>query len=492
MSGGAIDRRELLRRAGAGAAAAAGGIGLLGSRRVAGSAAARPDGPNLLVVMIDSLRADHVGAYGFKPVHTPNLDALARESLRFERGFPEAMPTVPARRSLLLGRRIYPWRGWRPVKGLPATPGWAGVGAHDTTWLSALRAHGWWTGYVTDNPFVGFTGPFDGFRRSVDRFLPISGRVGARKPASSVSERDLLHWLPERMRTRRYLTGLRQYLANTGAGRDERQSGAARVFTQAVDVLREAGGERPFALVVDCFDPHEPWDPPRKYLNRYGDPRYRGVEPGDVRYTHASYLTAAERRRLPAVYAATVTMTDAWLGRLLDAFHASGRAQDTVLVLLSDHGILLGERGWTGKPAVELHPELIHVPFLLRDPQGRGAGAATPYFASPHDVGPTLLSIAGVPAPRAMNGSDLSPLLRGAQPRRARPFWYGGYANHFYVRDDDWAMIAGGNDRGRMLFDLRADPGERRDVAARHRDVLDTLYRAVLRDAGGTSLPFYR
>jgi arylsulfatase A-like enzyme len=480
-----LDRRELLRTAGAAAA----GTALLRAPRV--RAAARPDGPNLLVVMIDSLRADHVGAYGLRPVHTPNLDALARESLRFTRGFPEAMPTVPARRSLLLGRRVYPWRGWRPVRDLPATPGWAGVGAHDTTWLSTLRAHGWWTGYVTDNPWVGFTGPFDGVRRSVDRFVPIPGRIGARKPASSVSERDVLHWLPERMRTRRYLTGLRQYLANTGAGRDERQSGAARVFTHAADVLREAGGKRPFALVVDCFDPHEPWDPPRKYLDLYGDPRYRGVEPGDVLYTHSSYLTAAERKRLPAVYAATVTMTDVWLGHFLDAFHASGRAQDTVLVLLSDHGILLGERGWTGKPALELHPELIQVPFLLRDPHGASAGGATPYFASPHDVGPTLLAMAGVPAPRAMNGSDLSPLLRGAQPRRARPFWYGGYANHFYVRTDDWAMIAGGNDRGRMLFDLHADPGERRDVAKQRFDVLDALYRAVLHDAGGTSLPYF-
>jgi hypothetical protein len=72
--------------------------------------------------------------------------------------------------------------------------------------------------------------------------------------------------------------------------------------------------------------------------------------------------------------------------------------------------------------------------------------------------------------------------VSGRQPRRARPFWCGGYANHFYARNDDWAM----------LFDLHADPGERRhDVARQHIDVLDALYRAVLRDAGGTSLPYY-
>jgi arylsulfatase A-like enzyme len=479
-----LDRRDFLRVAGAGAGAV-----LLGSPRAL--SASRRDGPNVVVVMIDSLRADYVGAYGVRPIHTPAIDLLALESLRFTRAFPEAMPTVPARRSLLLGRRVYPWRGWRPVAGLPSTPGWAAVDPH-ATWLSALRRGGYWTSYVTDNPYLGFTGPFDPFRRSVDRFITLGGHAGVRRPASTIPERDVLHWLPRRMRTPRYLTGIRQYLANTGAGRDERQSGAARVFSTAVGALHEASRHRPFALVVDCFDPHEPWDPPRKYRDLYGDPHYTGVEPGDVLYDHAGYLTRAERARLPVVYAATVTMVDAWLGRFLDAFQSSGRDKDTILVLLSDHGILLGERGWTGKPAVQLHPELTQVPFLLRHPAGTGAGETTPYYASPHDVGPTVLSMTGVPVPGSMNGSDLSPLLSGGQPARARPFWYGGYANHFYVRTDDWAMIAGGNNRGRMLYDLHADPGERHDVARQHFDVMRDLYRAVLSDAGGHSLPFYK
>jgi arylsulfatase A-like enzyme len=487
-----VDRSSFLRLAGAGAA----GTALLrpGAAARAAQVRAAGHGPNVLVIVIDSLRADHVGAYGNSWIHTPSIDALAAESLRFARAFPEAMPTVPARRSLMLGRRTYPWRGWKPVRGLPGTPGWAGLSVHDTTWLRTLREHGYWTGYVTDNPFLGFSPPWEGLRRSVDHFLPISGQVGIRHPPSSIPLSEVLRWLPADMhRSHRYVTGMREHLANTGAGRDdqEAQQCAARVFSHAIGELGQAAKRQPFALVVDSFDPHEPWDPPRHYIDLYGDPKYHGDEPGTVRYQRSSYLTAAELKRLPALYAGAVTMADTWLGRFMEKFHALGLAEDTVVVLLSDHGILLGERGWTGKPALELHPELIQVPFLLRDPSRRAAGQVTPYFVSPHDVGPTVLSMAGVAKPNVMDGADLSPLLAGAQPSHARPFAYGGYANHWYYRDDNWALIADGNNTGRELFDLHADAGELHNVAHQHTNVLRTIYRNVLHDAHLPRLPFF-
>ncbi len=158
---------------------------------------------------------------------------------------------------------------------------------------------------------------------------------------------------------------------------------------------------------------------------------------------------------------------------------------------MSDHGIVLGERGWTGKPANQLHPELIHVPFLLRGPDGRHAGQTTRYFVSPHDIGPTVLSACGVKAPSTMDGSDLTPLLHGSQPKQRRPFWYGGYANHWYYRDDRYAMIADGLNRGRALYDLRRDPGETTTIAADHIPLMDKFYRRVLHDTGLTHLPYF-
>jgi arylsulfatase A-like enzyme len=485
-----IDRRTFLRVAGAGAAAST--VWRPGAAAQAAHTRAARQAPNVVVLVIDSLRHDYVGAYGNSWIHTPNIDALAHESLRFTRAFPEAMPTVPARRSLMMGRRVYPWHDWRPTRNLPGSPGWTGLGAETPTWLKTMRGHGYWTGYVTDNPFLGFSPEWAGFRTTPNRFVGLKGQVGELRSASTISEREVLRWLPSGMRSERYMRGMRQHLANVAGARDERDSCAARVFGSAIHELERAQRQRsPFALVIDCFDPHEPWTPPQKYLDLYGGGRYDGSWPGNVRYEHADYLADAAVKRLPVVYGASVTLVDAWLGRFLDRFYASGRQRDTVVVLLSDHGIMLGDRGWTGKPALELHPELIQVPFMLRDPGGRMAGQATPYFVSPHDVGPTLLRMTGLPAPEAMNGVDLSPLLAGGSLRLRRRFCFGGYANHWYYRDDRWALIADGNNSGRELFDLRTDPGERTSVARDHPQVLRDIYHRVLHSAGAERLPYF-
>ncbi|HST41009.1 MAG TPA: sulfatase-like hydrolase/transferase, partial [Conexibacter sp.] len=348
------------------------------------------------------------------------------------------------------------------------------------------------TGYVTDNPFLGFNPTWAPLRRSVDRFVRIGGQVGARRPASTVSLASARHWLPQEMATD-YVRGMRQHLANLAGARDEREQCCARVFSYAVETLASAKrARRPFALVVDCFDPHEPWAPVKKYRDLYLDGSYRGNEPGNVRYRPARYLTPAEQRRLPGLYAAAVTQTDAWLGHFLAALHDDpALAENTAIVLLSDHGIVLGERGWTGKPALELHPELTHVPLLVRAPDRRRAGQSADYFSSPHDVGPTLLSITGVRRPGTMDGSDLSPLLAGGRPAQRRDFWFGGYANHWYYRDDRWALIADGNNRGRELFDLKRDPSERTNLAADRLPLLDQLYKRVLKSARLSRLPYF-
>ena len=105
-------RRRFLQAAGASAAA-------LSSP---GDAVARPgDRPNVVVIVIDTLRADH--AYGTH-ARTPNMDALARDGVRFVRTHPEAMPTVPARNSILSGSRVFPFRGWHDYRGLLERPGW--------------------------------------------------------------------------------------------------------------------------------------------------------------------------------------------------------------------------------------------------------------------------------------------------------------------------------------------------------------------------------
>ena len=170
---------------------------------------------------------------------------------------------------------------------------------------------------------------------------------------------------------------MRKYLANGGYSHDDTRSFAARVFRSGVGAPERAAGQQPFALIVDTYEPHEPWTPPRHYIREYGDRGYRGPEPAMPRYKRVSkWLDNGNRDlvlgRLRALYAAEVTMTDRWLGVFLERLHELGLERDTVIVLVADHGIQLGEHGWTGKISVALHPVLIRVPFVIVDPPAPG------------------------------------------------------------------------------------------------------------------------
>ena len=222
----------------------------------------------------------------------------------------------------------------------------------------------------------------------------------------------------------------------------------------------------------------------------YGDPDYEGPEIGVTRYGLSGYLTKDELRRLRAVYAAELTMTDRWLGHFMDRFYELGLDENTVVLLLSDHGYLLGDRGYAGKVPSEMHPELAQVPFLVVHPDGRAAGDTTPYFASTHDVGPTLLSMVGIKPPGDLEGVDLSPLLDGKQPSQKRDFHYGGMYNRFYIRTDDWCLIADTRGEERKLYDLTLDKFEIHNVVDQHPQLGEELYQQVLEVAGGP-LPYY-
>ena len=468
-------RRQFLQSAGASAGVLAGLDEL-----ALGQAA---DRPNVLVIIVDTLRADH--AFG-KRARTPNIDALAREGLSFTRFYPEAMPTVPARRSILTGRRVFPFRGWHPYPGLLAEPGWAPIADVRTTFTSALKRSGYWTGYVTDNTSLGFSPPWGPFRRSFDRFVRRGGQIGGTD--AGVSDSELRHWLPPQIEDPDTRDRIRRYLANGRYSHDETHSFAARVFRDGARVLDTAIRQRPFALVVDTFEPHEPWTPPRHYIDMYGDPGYHGPEPARPyyapvgRYLHGhSGEVLLERMR--ALYAAEVTMTDRWLGVFLDRFHGLGLERDTVIVLVSDHGFYLGDYGYTGKIATVLHPPLIKTPLIVIDPRRRHAGRKSTYRASTHDVGPTVLSMAGVPVPRGMDGVDLSRFFDGGHPPD-RPYSFGGYGNSYFIRTDHWSMYGPNSGGSYHLFDHDRDPGEGRDVSAAHPGKAGQLHGVVRRRAG--------
>jgi arylsulfatase A-like enzyme len=494
-----LTRRGLI-RAGSGAA----GLALLGQAgcdnddgQAKPAAVVRKAAPanamNVVVVVIDSLRTDHV--YG-RRARTETFDALAGDGLRFTRAFPEGMPTIPARRSIMEGHRVFPFRGWRAFKGLPAQPGWEPIGHGRKIWTEFLQEQGWTTGYVTDNPHI-VSAAHAKFRGRLDRVDLVYGQVpSARKGTHQVSKEELYKYLPPSIRGTRAEPRMLEYLRSNPPGRDEEEYNAARVFKKGIEWLEWARTRQPFALVVDSFDAHEPWDAPLNLIDLYDTPTTGGVEPIQPFPTPAGRprdlnLSRALVRRMSHLYAAEVTLVDRWFGRLLERLAGLGLDGNTLVVAISDHGVLLGEYGWVGKRYSEMHQPLSQVPFVIRHPRGKAKGRSSRYFASTHDVGPTVLGALGYDRPDWMNGADLSPLFDGKQPPRRR--WRtAAYNDHVNVRDGRWLLIADNQGRKKRLYDTRADRGERRNVAARHPDQVRRLWGYIKRDAGNRPLPKFK
>ena len=304
--------------AGAGSA----GVALFGGASALGSMSGSylPKGGskmNVVLVNLDSLRRDHVGAYGNPWIKTPNLDALARESLRFTRPYPESVPTINARRSIYTGVRTWPFRDWVPQRGETFYPaGWQRMPEDQTSLAETLLENGYETALITDT-YHQFK-PSMNFQRGFNVFDFLRGQERDHfRPAKTTPEEEVDRYtVPGNDASMR--EKVRQYRANVAGRRSEEDWFGPRVFLRGMEYLEAAakvGG--PFFLVVDSFDPHEPWDPPEEYANMYDEPTGTG-EPIAPNYGPSDYLEEEELARMRSLYAGEVTLTDRWFGRFVD------------------------------------------------------------------------------------------------------------------------------------------------------------------------------
>jgi arylsulfatase A-like enzyme len=444
---------------------------------------------NAIVVILDSLRKDHVRVYGNDRIRTPSLDALSEESLRFTRAYPESIPTLPARRAIHTGIRTWPFRDWEPPEGEDFMPaGWQHIPEDQTTLAEVLNLQqGFNTVLLSDTQHM-FKASMN-FQRGFKVFDWVRGQERDRyRPTTRISQ-EKVDQMTVPGNSRSMEDKVRQYLANTQDRSSEEDWFAPRVFTMASEFLKTADRGLPFFLVVDCFDPHEPWDPPEEYVNLYSE-AYDGPEPIVPEYDDAGWIDERELERMRALYAGEVTMTDRWLGRFLDALDSQDFSEETVLVVLSDHGVALGEHNATGKPFWALYPELTDIPFMIRHPEGKGGGETSDFFASTHDVAPTILGFLGVEPESPMDGQDLSVLFGGGQPEERNHFTL-GYDEYVWTRDERYAMVSRNDGAEARLYDLSTDPQMNTDIAGDNPGVTRRMFdEYVLGDAGGP-LPRY-
>jgi len=394
--------------------------------------------PNVVLVSIDTLRADALSAYGGVP--TPTIDRLASEGVLFEAAFAPTPATAPSHATLFTGQDPLRHGLLRNGDPLPEAA---------TTLAEAFRAAGYRTAafvssYVLD-PRFGWAQGFDHY----DAELPEQSATLKKSPYPGA------FWAGQHF-----------------AGFDRR----ATATTLAASRWLESAPE-PFFLFVHYFDPHAPYAPPEIYAQRLAS-RSFSLENRSV-----VGLTPAQLENQIRLYHGEVLYVDESLGALLEAIGARRSRRSTLTVLVGDHGEGLGQHGWL-EHALYLYDEQIHVPLVVHWPGRLAAGRRVRAQVGLVDVAPTIAELAGLPPLPAVDGHSLAAVARGAAEPPARALfglralvseatgWDHGIKSS--VRTPRWKYIRA-PESGDELFDLAADPGELRNVLAKQPDVVAGL-----------------
>ena len=423
--------------------------------------------PNVVLIVIDTVRADRLSGYGYDRPTTPHIDALGERGVRFSNAFSTSSWTLPAHASLFTG--LFPIEHG-------ATQERTRLEAGASTLAEILGAHGYATFAASDNPLVG---PGTGLDRGFDAFVETwRGKHGPRHPE------------PDRHAN---LLAVTRFLESLEPG-------------------------RPFFVFVNYIEGHGPYAPPEPQRSRFLAP---GTSPEAVRsalrrdavgyYLDPASIPPAEFAVLNDLYDGEVARVDALVGALVDALEQSGRLDATLLVITSDHGENIGDHGHF-RHVFSLYGTTVRIPLIVVLPDGQRAGEVRPEPASLVDLFATLLAQCGIEPPSgATTGRDLladagdaseapiyaeyytplqalglfSPEEFAANRARLSPF----LRRLRSVQVGDWRLIAA-SDGSHELFDLSSDPGERRNLAGSPSSLereqrLAALLDAFVERAGG-------
>lgn len=400
-------------------------------------------GPNVLLITLDTTRADRLSCYGY-PKHTsPRLDQLAAEGVLFSHAIAQAAVTPVSHASILTGLEPY-HHGLRVLHGRHENR----LADSQVTLAEVLRE----AGYQTAAFVSAFT--------VVERFGLHQG--------FEVFDADFLTDEPGRIVSP-------QGIVNTGLNQRRADATTERALTWL------AGAREPFLLWLHYFDPHDPLlRPPAEYLDS------------------AATQPTSPRDQLRALYDAEIRFMDAQIGRVLDELRRSGRYERTLIVAVADHGEGLGDHDWWSHGI--LYQEQIRVPLIIRGP-GLPAGRRVEQLVRTIDIVPTVLELVGpagadaracgVSAPVRVDGRSLLPLLRGRTA--TTPLAYADSINMltyytasgfreekddmlFAITDGTWKYIHHAlRPEESELYDLRSDPGELVNLRDQHPQQVERL-----------------
>jgi arylsulfatase A-like enzyme len=369
-----------------------------------------------IMILFDTLNRNYLPNYGNAWVHAPNFKRLADHCVTFDNFYAGSMPCMPARRELHTGKYNFPFRGWGPLEPF------------DFSVFETLKENGIYTHLVTDHDHY-FE---DGGATYHNRYTTWEGFRGQEGDRWVPQDLALTNQCPHPLNK----TGISvtQHYANRTRQRTEAEMSSVRTASAGIEYLKAHGAKDNFCLQIECFDPHEPFYAPQKYRDLY-----HCLDEGGIINWPAYQAIEAEKNqdslaKLHKEYAALISMCDAQLGKILDVMDELDMWKDTLLIVNTDHGFLLGEHDYIGKNFPPAYQELAQLPFFIHDPRSSWAEKRCDKLAQTVDIAPTLLDFFGVGIPKNMEGKSLLNILE-KKTTNHETILFGVYGGHLCIFD---------------------------------------------------------
>ncbi len=340
-----------------------------------------------VMIMYDSLNRRYLEPYGNREVITPNFTRLAEHSVVFDSFFTGSMPCMPARRELHTGRLNFLHRSWGPFEPF------------DESMPAMLAEHGVYSHLITDHCHYWEAGGAN-YWTNYSSFEFIRGQEGDQ-------------WKSDPEDFDGPLTPRQQDKINRKYMDEEAEYVHARSFEKGMEFLKEHHESDNWFLQLEYFDPHEPFFVPDEYRKLYSDQEVQDDWP-EYRIYGDDEAQKAEGFRIS--YKGLVTMCDRYLGKILDFFDQYDLWKDTLLIVNTDHGFMLGEKGFFGKNYMPVYDELANIPFFIHDPRHPECdGTCCRALAQTPDIACTILDFFGIEKGKHMTGESVLQLLDGRE-----------------------------------------------------------------------------
>ena len=378
-----------------------------------------------IMVMYDTLCRNYLQPYGCDWTITPNFQRLAERCVKFEHSYVCSMPCMPARRELHTGRPNFLHRSWGPLE------------PYDDSMPEILKRNGIYSHMVSDHQHYWEDGGCT-YHNRYSSWEISRGQEGDRWQANLHVNADGLKSVFKGQQVTfddpQYGPYYRDWMAADQRNRQymdtEDKTCQAVTFGKGLEFIRENHDVDNWFLQIETFDPHEPFYSLPDDRNKY--PELKENLYGDALDDWPPYAKTAEDQdtieHTRKVYAALVTKCDRYLGKILDLMDEYSLWEDTMLIVNTDHGFLLGEHGWWGKTAMPIYEEIAHTPLFIYDPRRKNlAGVERRSIVQTIDIAPTLLDYFGLEIPEDMLGKPLFGVMDDDTPiRQYAVFGYHG------------------------------------------------------------------